>query len=107
MLHEVIDEMANDKSLGLNGFLVSFTKSPGTLWGQVHLEAIKTRSLRDFINRGNIKFIPKLRNPKLITSWRHGGMETLFDQGTIKFIPKPSNPKLITSWRHVTLLNVS
>jgi hypothetical protein len=36
---------------------------------QVYREAIKSRSLGDLINQGNIKSIPKVADLEIITNW--------------------------------------
>ena len=66
--------MADDKSLGCDRFPYEFYKH---LWEhigpdlhKVHLEAYHSKSLGAIINKGNIKFIPKARDPKDICNWR-------------------------------------
>ena len=74
--------MANDKTPGLDGFPCEFYKTFWDMIGpdllHVYQEAMHTGSLGALINKGNIKFIPK-----------------------------PSDQKIITNWRPITLLNVS
>lgn len=36
----------------------------------MYKEALASKSLRSIINKGNICFIPKVGDPKLITNWR-------------------------------------
>jgi hypothetical protein len=63
--------MANGKALGLNGFPYEFYKATLDFIGlnllQVYKEALGYGSLGAEINQGLIKFIPKARDPKLIT----------------------------------------
>ena len=36
-----------------------------------------------------------------------GSLGSMLNKGNIKFIPKPEDPKMITNWLPITLLNVS
>ena len=66
--------MADDKSPGCDGFPCEFNKhlqehiGPGL--HKVYLETYHSKSLRAIINKGNIKFIPKARDPEDISNWR-------------------------------------
>ena len=66
--------MADEKSLGHDGFPYEFYKH---LWEhigpdlhKVYLEAFQAKSLGAIINKGNIKFILKVGDPKDICNWR-------------------------------------
>eukprot|EP01018_Ginkgo_biloba_P035967 Gb_19124 [translate_table: standard] len=66
--------MADEKSLGLDDLPCEFYKAMwdfiGTPLLNVYKEAITKGSLGEIINRGDIRFIPKAGDPKLISSWR-------------------------------------
>lgn len=66
--------MANDKAPRLDGFPYDFYKKLWYMVGhdlhKVYLKAMHTGSLRSIINRGNIKFISKPRDPNIITNQR-------------------------------------
>ena len=66
--------MEDDKSPECDGFPCEFYKH---LWEnigldlhKVYLEAYHSKSLGAIINKGNIKFIPKVGDPKDICNWR-------------------------------------
>lgn len=65
--------MVNEKYARLDGFPYEFYKELWDVVGPdimcVYHEALVIGSLEDILNKGNIKLIPKSRNPKLITSW--------------------------------------
>ena len=66
--------MADDKSLGCAGFSCEFYKHLREHIGpdlhKVYLEAYHAKILGAIINKGNIKFIPKVGDSKDICNWR-------------------------------------
>lgn len=66
--------MSNDKALGCDGFPCEFYKALWPCVGldlhKVYLEAFHPQSLGQLINKGNIKFIPKVGDPEDICNWR-------------------------------------
>lgn len=68
-----LSQMANDKAPGIDGFPYEFYKEFWDMVGsnllQVYKEAMVSGSLGPMLNKGNIKFIPKLGDSKYITSW--------------------------------------
>ena len=66
--------MVDDKSLACDGFPCEFYKHLREQIGldlhKVYLEAYHSKILGAIINKGNIKFIPKARDPKDIYNWR-------------------------------------
>lgn len=70
---EVAFSMADDKMPGYDGFLYEFYKAPWDSAGfdlhNVYLEDFYSNSLGNLINIGNIKFIPKSRDPLDICNW--------------------------------------
>lgn len=71
-LKYALSQMANDKALGIDGFPYEFYKEFWDMVGpdllQVYKEAMVSGSLGPMLNKGNIKFIPKLGDPECITS---------------------------------------
>lgn len=69
-LHEMVD----DKAPSLHGFSYKFYKATRDFVGsyllQVYKEALRNNFLGARINEGFNKFMPKTRDPKLITNWR-------------------------------------
>lgn len=66
--------MANYKAPGCDGFPCEFYKAlwpyVGSHLHKLYLESFHSQSLGKLINKGNIKFIPKCRDPKDIYNWR-------------------------------------
>ena len=66
--------MADNKSLGCDGFPYEFQKHLLEYIGldlhKFYLEAYHSKSLGAIINNGNIKFIPKDGDPDDIYNWR-------------------------------------
>lgn len=73
-LASVLALMADEKASGIDGFPCEFYKACWSFIGldlhHVYLEALRTGSLGDIINCGNVKLIPKEGDPKCITNWR-------------------------------------
>ncbi|KAH9312921.1 hypothetical protein KI387_027956 [Taxus chinensis] len=65
----LMETLASDQS----SFLSNRFGSMAHCWVRylkVYQEAMQSRYLRNCINKGNIKFIPKVGNPELITNWQ-------------------------------------
>ena len=73
-LKKVFFTMGDDKAPGCEGFPCEFYKSLqegiGPDQHQVYHEAYNIHSLGSIINKGDIKFIPKVDNPEDIYNWR-------------------------------------
>lgn len=72
-LREAIFSMADDKAPSYDGLPCEFYKAlwpcVGSDLHKVYLEAFHSQSLGQLINKGNIKFIPKVGDPEDICNW--------------------------------------